>query len=187
MIPIIPTRASAVFGLCLCLTSFSFSQGASAQQPYAGQESREIKSLSETDVEDLLAGRGWGLAKPAELNGYPGPSHVLDASEDLNLTPQTRTRIEAIFDTMNAEARRLGVLYVEAETRLEEAFAGGTAKAEDLRALLAEAGSLRTQLRLVHLQAHLETAPLLTRHQKMIYARLRGYQGGTGHSHGGNH
>src|SRR5919107_1454461 len=39
---------------------------------------RPVKSLSEQQVADLRAGRGMGLALPAELNGYPGPMHVLE-------------------------------------------------------------------------------------------------------------
>ena len=46
--------------------------------PYAGQEVRRIKSLSAERVADLLAGRGAGYAKAAELNGVPGPVHVLE-------------------------------------------------------------------------------------------------------------
>ena len=38
----------------------------------------DIKSLSQDDQSALLAGRGMGLARPAELNGYPGPAHVLE-------------------------------------------------------------------------------------------------------------
>ncbi len=52
------------------------------RSPYVGQEARGIKALSQDDVEGLLAGAGspfGGMAKPAELNGYPGPRHVLDA------------------------------------------------------------------------------------------------------------
>ena len=42
-------------------------------QPYAGMETRAIKTLSDKDIADLNAGRGMGLALAAELNGYPGP------------------------------------------------------------------------------------------------------------------
>jgi hypothetical protein len=51
-----------------------------AQSPYAGLQTRPIKTLSEQQVADLKAGRGMGLALAAELNGYPGPAHVLDRS-----------------------------------------------------------------------------------------------------------
>ena len=54
--------------LLLGVSSLTF-----AQSPYAGQESREIKSLSPAEVDGYLAGAGMGFAKAAELNGYPGP------------------------------------------------------------------------------------------------------------------
>jgi hypothetical protein len=49
-----------------------------AQQPYAGLEARSVKALSEQQIADLRAGRGMSLALPAELNGYPGPLHVIE-------------------------------------------------------------------------------------------------------------
>src|SRR6266540_3233648 len=45
---------------------------AAQTSPYAGQQTREIKSLSAQDIDDLLNARGMALAKAAELNGYPG-------------------------------------------------------------------------------------------------------------------
>ena len=67
--------------------------------PYAGQEERGIKALPQADVEGLLAGAGTpfgGMAKPAELNGYPGPRHVLDAVEagEFEITGKQKIRIE---------------------------------------------------------------------------------------------
>ena len=49
-----------------------------AQSPYAGEESRAIKSLSASEIQALRQGHGMGYAKAAELNHYPGPRHVLD-------------------------------------------------------------------------------------------------------------
>jgi hypothetical protein len=46
--------------------------------------------LSQTDIESLQNGTGdafGGMAKLAELNGYPGPRHVLDLANELELTP----------------------------------------------------------------------------------------------------
>lgn len=62
--------------------SASSSDTSSSQiSPYAGQEMRDIKSLSDNDVQSLQNGTGeafGGIAKLAELNGYPSPRHVLD-------------------------------------------------------------------------------------------------------------
>ena len=61
-----------------------------AQQPYAGLETRAIKTLSERQIADLNAGRGMGLALAAELNGYPGPMHAIELADRLNLSPATK-------------------------------------------------------------------------------------------------
>jgi len=53
---------------------------------YSGQEKRWIKSLSSDDVQQLKQGKGWGLAKAAELNGMPGPSHILQMKDKIALT-----------------------------------------------------------------------------------------------------
>jgi hypothetical protein len=39
-------------------------------------------------VASLLKGDGMGFAKAAELNGYPGPAHVLSVAKELNLTDE---------------------------------------------------------------------------------------------------
>ena len=86
----------------LALTLFALPSVALAesQQPYAGLEQRPVKALSEQQVSDLRAGRGMGLALPAELNGYPGPSHVLENAEALALTADQRERTKALFDAI---------------------------------------------------------------------------------------
>src|SRR5260370_35444801 len=75
-----------------------------AQSPYSGMQTRSIKSLSEQQVADLSAGRGMGLALAAELNGYPGPCHVLALADKLNLSAPQRTRVKTPFDSMKQEA-----------------------------------------------------------------------------------
>ena len=55
------------------------------QSSYAGQEKRLIKSLSKYDIQQLRSGKGWGLAKAAELNGMPGPSHILQMKSKIGL------------------------------------------------------------------------------------------------------
>jgi len=81
--------------------------------PYAGQEARDIKALSDADIQGLLAGSGTpfgGMAKPAELNGYPGPRHVLDAAEagELELTSEQQGQVEALYAEMRSRAIELG-------------------------------------------------------------------------------
>ena len=90
--------------------------------PYAGQQTRAIKALSDDDVAALLKGDGMGFAKAAELNGYPGPKHVLDLADRLKLTPDQRQRIEAIFEKMSAAAKPLGAELVNRERTLDQLF-----------------------------------------------------------------
>lgn len=148
-------------------------------QPYAGQQERRISSLSEDDIAALKKGEGWGLAKPAELNGYPGPVHVLDFADKLRLDNSQRQDIETAFNAMRAEAVELGNALVAAELALDEAFRSGKITGDVLAGKLRAAGEIRAGLRAVHLNAHLTISPLLNDEQKRKYAALRGY--GAGH------
>src|SRR4051812_3010102 len=107
-----------LMGLAVLVT-LALLQPAQAQSPYAGMQNRSIKALSDQQVADLEAGRGMGLAMAAELNGYPGPSHVLELADKLELTPDQRRRIKALFDAMKAEAVPLGSKLIEQEADLE--------------------------------------------------------------------
>ena len=99
--------------------------GAVTPSPYAGEEQREIRALSAEQVEGLLAGKGMGYAKAAELNGYPGPKHVLELAEELDLSEAQRTATERIFAEMAAQARTLGAELVAAERALDQDFRHG--------------------------------------------------------------
>ena len=116
-----------------------------------------------------------GMAKAAELNGYPGPVHVLTLANELKLTETQRQRVQAIFDRMSAAARPLGAKLVEREEVLDRLFVSGEITADRLAAETAAIGELQGQLRSVHLAAHLETRPLLNPEQIARYQHLRGY------------
>jgi hypothetical protein len=91
--------------------------------PYAGLEQRPIKALSDQQIADLRAGRGMGLALPAELNGYPGPVHVLELADALRLTDAQRNRAKTLFEEMKAETIPLGERIIAEETALDRLFA----------------------------------------------------------------
>lgn len=158
---------------------------AGAEAPYAGLDTRPIAALSDAEIADLRAGRGMGFALPAELNGYPSPRHVLDLADTLALDPDQRAAVEAVFAAMKAGAQALGPRVIEAEAALDRLFAEGTADPASVRAATAEAAAARADLRAVHLEAHLATLPILTRHQRHLYAEARGY--GASHGHGDKH
>jgi Spy/CpxP family protein refolding chaperone len=158
--------------------------GSHAGQPYAGQDARAVSTLSAADIADLVAGRGWGLAKPAELNGYPGPAHVLELADRLQLTPEQRRGVEASFAAMQKKAQALGPAYIEAERALDRAFRSRAIDRAMLARLLAATERARAALREVHLAAHLETSALLDGRQRALYATLRGYGRSSGHGSG---
>lgn len=142
---------------------------------YAGQEARNIKSLSSEEIDAYLAGKGMGLAKAAELNGYAGPSHVLELASQLELTPQQRAETEALFTSMQKEASELGRSLVEQERKLDRLFATRSVDDASLATALHEIGITQARLRGAHLKAHLAQARILTPNQISRYAQLRGY------------
>ena len=148
---------------------------AASPSPYAGQQSRDIKALSGAEQADLLAGKGMGLAKAAELNGYPGPAHVLELAADLALSAEQRERTQSLWQAMDARAKSIGQQLVDAERDLDALFASRQVTRERLAAQLDRIGALQAQLRAVHLDAHLEQVRILTPQQTSRYAALRGY------------
>jgi hypothetical protein len=96
-----------------------------------------------------------GAAKAAELNGYPGPAHVLELGGDLALSAEQRARTQAVWQAMDARARALGQQVVDAERELDALFASKQVTRERLGEQLDRIGVLQAQLRAVHLEAHL--------------------------------
>lgn len=146
-----------------------------AKAPYSGQQNRAVKAYSDEEVVALLNGDGMGMAKSAELNGYPGPAHVLALADELKLGSQQRQQVQAIFDRMKAAAKLLGAELVERERRLDGLFASGAITPEGLSAATVEIAELQGRLRTVHLSAHVETRVLLNPSQNARYEQLRGY------------
>ena len=146
-----------------------------ADTPYAGQQVRSIKALSDDDLAALRKGEGMGMAKAAELNGYPGPKHVLQLAAQLGLTDAQRRDVQAIFDRMSTAAKPLGAELIERERALDQLFAKADISPDPLATTTAAIGELQGRLRAVHLAAHLETRALLSPDQIARYQQLRGY------------
>ena len=149
--------------------------GGHVHSPYAGQQSRDIKALSADEERGLAAGEGLGYAKAAELNGYPGPAHVLENAEALGLTPEQRTAVEFIMQAHKAEARALGAELLKRERELDQLFATRAATAAAIETKTFEIGLVQAKLRASHLKAHAATTALLKPEQVERYNRSRGY------------
>ena len=154
--------------------------------PYAGQQNRPIKALSDEEILSYLNGDGMGYAKAAELNRYPGPRHVLDLAPKLDLTEPQRQRLERIYQVMHADAVRLGTRIIQEEAALDSLFESRTIDQRHLRATVEDLARLSGELRLTHLRAHLEVTRILAPDQIIHYVALRGYAADSaqaGHEH----
>jgi Spy/CpxP family protein refolding chaperone len=170
-----------VTALALLVGGPSFATEAS---PYTGLQGREIKALSAEEIKGLTAGEGMAQSLAAELNGYPGPRHVLELARELKLSEAQRASAADLEVEMKRAAVTLGNEVVALEAELERLFRAGQADAGAIDRLSAEIGAKRGALRAVHLRAHLEMAAALSPEQRSRYMHLRGY--GDGNASGGH-
>jgi Spy/CpxP family protein refolding chaperone len=163
------------------------------RSPYAKLPGPAATGLLPQEVDALTKGEGMALALAAEVNGYPGPRHVLDADAagQLGLRPEQRTALTRVFDRMHALARAKGREILEREGELATRFRHHHIDEAGLTTALDRIGRLRAELRAIHLRAHLETEALLTPEQIARYETARGYDAARpqnpdahpGHSH----
>jgi len=173
----------------LVLLLLSAGAAAATPSPYAGWQMRDIKALSAEQVDDLMNGRGAEMALPAELNGYPGPRHVLELAGELDLSADQLAQTRRLFEDMRRKAIDLGAQVVEREAILDEMFASGTVSELTLRETAEALGRLNGELRAHHLSYHMAMRHLLDSRQIEDYERLRGYAAAArsgGHGHGGH-
>lgn len=143
--------------------------------PHRADSTDTPTGLSPDEVAGLREGLGMGLARPAELHSYPGPKHVLELADDLDLTDAQRAEAEHLMRSVQTEARALGAQIVAQEQALDDVFSEGRATASLVEAVTGEIGALNAQLRAVHLRAHVAMREALTPEQIAEYDRLRGY------------
>jgi Spy/CpxP family protein refolding chaperone len=168
--------------LSLVLVATLAAGGALAQhvQPYAGVQSRAIKALSDQQIADLRAGKGMGLALAAELNGYPGPLHVIELRQELDLSEAQLAAAERLFRQMKAETVPLGEALIARESALDRQFAERRITSVSLNETTAQIGEAQAKLRAAHLRYHLAMLEVLTPEQVKRYGKLRGYAEGHG-------
>lgn len=167
---------------CNCRTFHD--QTAATASPYAGVQHRAVKALSEQQIADLRAGRGMGLALLAELNGYPGPAHVLELANALQLSEDQRVKTEALFEAMKAETIPIGERILAEETAADRLFAARQVTRAALDDAVSRIASVQGELRATHLRYHLSMRDLLSPEQITRYAELRGYATSGHHQRG---
>lgn len=176
--------------VCGLLVGAAVPEARAETSPYAGMQERSIKALSAQQIEDLHAGRGMGMALAAELNGYPGPAHVIELADALKLSNEQLVRTETLFAEMQQKAVPLGTEILSKEAELEQAFARARVDDVSLHRILGDIARLQGELRYTHLKYHLAMRELLSTDQIAAYDRLRGYKGASDSSpsaHGHHH
>ncbi len=155
-------------------------------QPYAGFQERRVKALSGDQISDLRNGRGMGYALAAELNGYPGPVHVLELADQLELTLDQKNETQKLLDAMKSDTIQLGERLIEEEALLDGQFRDEKATSESIAASTRAIALTQSDLRARHLTYHLATRALLKPDQLDLYQELRGYGSATQSGHGGH-
>jgi hypothetical protein len=145
--------------------------------PYVGMDQRHVKALSDQQIADLNAGHGMGLALAAELNGYPGPLHVLEFADELQLSDQQQLQTKALVEAMKAaKTVPIGKAIVAEETTLDHLFSERRVTRASLDAAVSRIGVAQGELRAAHLRYHLAMVEVLSPAQIARYAQLRGIE-----------
>lgn len=145
---------------------------------HAAHATTNKSGVSDEQRRQYLSGEGMGLAKPAELNHYPGPRHVLDVADKLGLSSDQLTATRALFDDVRTRAQALGKQVLAREDELDALFRDQHADADQVRQLTAEIAGLQGQLRALHLTTHVRERALLSAEQVTRYDALRDYAPG---------
>ena len=125
-----------------------------------------LGGISEQEKEMLLKGGGLGAGMIAMMNGYPGPKHVLEMGDELELTAAQRESIGTIYGKAKAESVQLGTELVEKDEALAALFTSGSVSTKDVEKRSREIGELQGRLRAAHLNAHVQTHAELTPAQR---------------------
>ena len=115
------------------------------------------------------------MAMPAELNGYPGPLHVLELAERLELSGAQLRETKRLYAEMQEAAKAHGEKVIESERELDALFAQKKATSHTVSSAVSAVASARGKLRETHLRYHLAMMDVLTPEQVATYNTLRGY------------
>lgn len=133
-----------------------------------------LSGVSEQEKEALLKGGGLGAGMIAMMNGYPGPKHVLEMGDELELTDAQRESIGTIYGKVKAESVKYGTELVEKDEALAAMFTSGSVDTGDVEKLAREIGELQGRVRAEHLNAHVKTYDALTPAQREKLSSMQG-------------
>ncbi len=134
----------------------------------------ELKAFSKDEVRGLREGRALDFAVVAEKNHYPAPYYALRLVSQMALFEDQIAPLKAIYAALNGRTRSLGAQLLDQEARIERYFEDQENDPEKLERLVRESARLRGEIRLLHLQADIETRKIVKPGQLVNYEAERG-------------
>ncbi|CAA9565171.1 MAG: hypothetical protein AVDCRST_MAG70-1978 [uncultured Thermomicrobiales bacterium] len=135
---------------------------------------RDIRALTSDEVVAIERGDGAGYARAAEANGIPGPAHSLELRDQLTLTVEQVTGLEALRASVQVDAVAAGERFLVAQAAFESDLRSSAIAPGDVVDRVVELSRLEGELAAVHLAAHVATASILTPEQIETYNTARG-------------
>ncbi len=133
--------------------------------------------MDASEREAIETGQGFAMARAAEAHGLPGPKHILEYADVLELNALQRDRMTILMRSMRTAALKEGQAVLQAEAAIDAELARSTPDAARVAELTEVVGRARGRLRNVHLTTHLAAAPVLTSAQRAKYVQLRSQPG----------
>ena len=170
---IVIAALTGVLGIAFVAAAQTRGHGSHGADASAVAPHRRVHAALQEMESVIATGRGAGLAFAADQNNYPGPAHVLELKGRLGLTAPQERHVEMLQTAMFTASRPASSRFLEAEARLRRLFAEGLADESRVRAAVADVERARTEVRLVHLLAHVQTRAVLTEDQRRLYHEAR--------------
>ncbi|MDZ4811422.1 MAG: nuclear transport factor 2 family protein [Pseudomonadota bacterium] len=145
--------------------------------PPAADDDSALPWMDASERQAIETGQGFAMARAAEAHGLPGPKHVLEYAQALDLSERQRDRMNILMHSMRTAALKEGQNVLAAETALDAELSRPVPDAARVAELADVVGRARGRLRNVHLNAHLAAAPALTSAQRAKYVQLRSQPG----------
>ena len=93
-----------------------------------------------------------GYSKLAEIYDFPRPAQVLKLGDEIGLSAEQRAAASELFEHHKAEARKIGLRFVDTERELELLFRSGNVQPAALPSAVRRLARVECSYRLLHLE-----------------------------------
>ena len=166
-----------VSALFLALLPLSAQQQQSGGQQSGGSGMKCMKKDMKKGMKKGMKKKGMqgghGAGHLAEMNGYPGPKHVLEFIEELDLSAEQVSQLRKLRTEVTVQSLELSDQIKDLRTKLKGVFAEKKATENGVRTIVSEISELQGRLDMVHLAAHLRAKGILSDEQTAKYYNLR--------------